>query len=74
MPNRGGGAFAACVRPQSAWFDGAEYVQGDVNDPDALAAAAEGVDALVYMAMGDPNSGGIARRRGLREAATSTST
>jgi len=29
--------------------------RGDVNDPDALAAAAEGVDALVYMAMGDPN-------------------
>jgi len=35
--------------------DGVEFVQGDVNDPDALVAAAEGVDALVYMAMGDPN-------------------
>lgn len=29
-----------------------EYVQGNVTDPEALARAAEGMDALVFMAMG----------------------
>lgn len=31
---------------------GCEYVQGSVTDPEALARAAEGRDALVFMAMG----------------------
>jgi nucleoside-diphosphate-sugar epimerase len=29
-----------------------EFIQGDVTDPTALAAACEGVDVLLYMAMG----------------------
>ncbi len=29
-----------------------EYVQGDVTDPEALMLAAQGADALLYMAMG----------------------
>src|SRR5690606_20417196 len=29
------------------------YVQGNVTDPDALARAAEGMDVLLFMAMGD---------------------
>lgn len=36
-------------------FDGVDYVAGDVNDVDALIAASEGVDAVVYMAMGSHN-------------------
>jgi nucleoside-diphosphate-sugar epimerase len=33
-------------------YDGGEYVRGDVNDPDALMAAAEGMESILYMAMG----------------------
>ncbi len=32
-----------------------DYVAGDCTDPEALAHAAQGMDALLYMAMGDPH-------------------
>ena len=32
-----------------------EYIAGDISDPDALARAAMGMDALLYMAMGTQN-------------------
>lgn len=38
------------INPPS--YEGVEYARGDVNDPDSLAAASEGMEALVYMAMG----------------------
>ena len=48
-------------------YDGVEFLQGDVNDPDCLLKGAEGMDALVYMAMGasnlwrDPHHSALAR-------------
>ncbi len=33
--------------------EGCEYVKGSVTDHEALASAAEGIDALLYMAMGN---------------------
>jgi nucleoside-diphosphate-sugar epimerase len=43
------------LRPPAdpAW----EYVAGSIGDPDALARAAVGIDALLYMAMGEKNFG-----------------
>jgi uncharacterized protein YbjT (DUF2867 family) len=32
--------------------DGVEYVTGNVTDPASLARACDGMDALIYMAMG----------------------
>ena len=48
-------------------YGGVDYVPGNVNDPEALTAAAQGMDAVVYMAMGsnnlwrDPKASGLER-------------
>src|SRR4051812_3860711 len=34
-------------------YEAADYVQGSATDYDALAAAVQGMDALIYMAMGN---------------------